>query len=210
MGYLKEMSDQGYNVSSISNFHRVMLPNIFRSLGIYNNSKIVEIGAAHGHCAISLWEGGYQNIRIVDIDTYNFDYFKSAYGFECFQCDVSKEAIPFSSESIRVVLNAHLIEHLSTPEYFLSESFRIIEPGGIFILVTPDWRRQYKTFYRDPTHLRPYDKESIARLLRLSGFTRIQISSWGSAYGFGRLQAYRIYQRFGFIGRDLIAIGFKE
>jgi hypothetical protein len=76
-------------------------------------------------------------------------------------------------------------------------------------LVTPDWRKQYKTFWRDPTHVHPYDRESIARLLRMHGFRHVQTCAWGSAYGLGRMGAYRLLPRLGLIGRDLLSIGFN-
>lgn len=210
MNYLKEMSDNGYSVATTGKFHRTMLPYVFSTLKISYDSEIIEVGAAQGHCAISLWTAGFRNIKIVDIDTYNFNYFKETYGFACFQCDVSRKDLPFPSHSIGTVLNAHLIEHLSTPSHFLTESFRVLQHGGVFVLITPDWRKQYKIFYRDPTHVHPYDKESIARLLKMAGFSRVRVYSWGSGYGLGRLQAYRIYPRLGMIGRDILAVGVKE
>ena len=81
----------------------------------------------------------------------------------------------------------------------------MLKPGGMLFLVTPDWRKQFKTFYRDPTHVRPYDGVALERLLRMHGLDA-ETSAWGSAFGLGRVQAYLRFPRLGMIGRDLLAV----
>lgn len=209
MSYLKEMAEAGYNSTAIGPFHRRMLPYMVQKLGVRRDELIVDVGAAQGHCSISLKHSGYDNIAVVDIDPYNFALFREDYKFQCHQCDVSKEAFPIDDNTAGLILNFHLIEHLENPGHFLDEAFRILRKGGVIALVTPDWRKQYKIFYRDPTHVHPYDKESIGRLFRIHGFSDIRIYSWGSAFGLGRMQAYRLFPRLGMIGSDLLALGCK-
>lgn len=209
MSYLKEMAEQGYNPDTIGKFHYKMLPCLAKMLNIDTNDLIVDIGAAQGHCVIPLKRAGYNHIAIVDNDPYNFSLFQKEYQFDCYQCDVSKKPLPFESDTVKWIINFHLIEHLAEPHFFLQEAFRVLKHGGGIILVTPDWRKQFKTFYRDPTHIRPYDKESISRLFRMIGFKNVYTYSWGSVYGLGRLQAYRWFPQLGMIGRDLLAVGYK-
>jgi SAM-dependent methyltransferase len=210
MNYLKEMAKQGYNPDSIGSFHTKMIPYLAKTLRIGLQDFILDIGAAQGHCVIPLSQVGYNNIAIVDIDTYNFRLFETRYKFTCYECDVEHRPIPVANETVTWVINFHLIEHLKEPHHLLSEVHRILKPGGRLSLVTPDWRKQYKIFYRDPTHVRPYDKESIARLLMMYEFKNVWIYSWGSAYGLGRLKTYRWFPRLGMIGKDILALGFKE
>jgi SAM-dependent methyltransferase len=210
MNYLREMAEGGYTPASIGHFHKTMLPYLADRLRVGRHEMIVDVGTAQGHCAISLKQAGYEHITVVDREPYNFPFFKSKYGFTCIQCDVTKERIALEDESVAFVVNFHLIEHLDQPGLFLDESLRILRPGGAIAVVTPDWRKQFKIFYRDPTHIRPYDKAGISRLLRMHGFKDVTVSSWGSAYGFGRLKAYRVFPRLGMIGIDMIALGTKE
>lgn len=209
MSYLKEMAEQGYNPDSIGPFHCKMLPYLAKFVKVGFNDLIVDIGAAQGHCVIPLKKAGYNRIAVVDIDSYNFNLFQNKYQFECYQCDVEGQSLPFENNTVGWVINFHLIEHLNNPAYFLKEVFRVLKSGGRVTLVTPDWRKQFKTFYRDPTHVRPFDKASISRLLRMTGFHNVSTLSWGSAYGLGRLQAYRWYPKLGLIGRDLLAVAYK-
>ena len=210
MNYLKEMAESGYNMESIGPFHSVMFPFLARKLNLNKGDRIVEIGAAQGHCIIPLHRAGYGNIEIVDRDPYNFDRFSKNFNFRCHQCDVACDPLPFENSTVDCVICVHLIEHLENPLWFLQEVYRVLSEGGGIILVTPDWRKQFKTFWRDPTHLRPFDKESISRSMRMSGLQDVTTSSWNARWGLGRIQAYRAFPRLGMIGTDLLAIGYKR
>jgi len=53
------------------------------------------------------------------------------------------EGIPFPTERFDVVYQSHVIEHLPRPcvPRFLQECFRVLRPGGILRLATPDLER---------------------------------------------------------------------
>lgn len=40
-------------------------------------------------------------------------------------------------------------------------------------LSTPNFQLDWKNFYNDPTHVRPYTPESLEQLLKLSGFSLV-------------------------------------
>ncbi len=130
MNYLKEMADQGYNPDSIGPFHYKMMPYLANLLKVNLSDLIVDIGAAQGHCVIPLQKAGYNRIAVVDIDPYNFNLFKDQYRFDCYQCDVEREPLPFGNDTVKWVINFHLIEHLSNPQRFLKEVFRVLKSGG--------------------------------------------------------------------------------
>jgi SAM-dependent methyltransferase len=46
--------------------------------------------------------------------------------------------LPFCSESFDVVVSRSVVEHLSDPAAVFREFFRILRPGGIVIMVTPN------------------------------------------------------------------------
>jgi ubiquinone/menaquinone biosynthesis C-methylase UbiE len=207
--YLREMDEQGYSTGSIGLFHKIMIPYLLRELAVGGDEIVVDVGAAQGHLAISAKVAGYKHLVAVDVDSYNFQLFGRRYEIRCELCDVSKERLPFGNQEVGAVFCFHLIEHLHSVELFLAEAYRVLRPGGALAIVTPDWRKQYKSFWRDPTHVHPYDKQSIARVLRMHSFCKIVISSWGPRYGSGRLKAYRWIPKLGMIGADLLAVAFK-
>ena len=80
-----------------------------------------------------------------------------------------------------------MIEHLYNIDHFLSEVFRILKPGGIFYLSTPNFRYCYKSFYDDPTHVKPYTDESIGKTLTIFGFesvTFVALLAVGDFFGY--------------------------
>ena len=49
------------------------------------------------------------------------------------------------------------------------------EKKGVLFIATPNWARQIKTFHEDPTHIRPFIKSGLSRLLRIHGWTDFQV-----------------------------------
>ena len=116
------------------------------------------------------------------------------------------DKLPFADDFFQAVISFHVIEHLSDPDNYLTEIRRVLNPGGVFLIVTPDWRKQYKTFWRDHTHKHPYDKESLARVLRAYGFSLYALKSFGTFRGLGRFRLYKIFPGAMFSGIDMIAV----
>jgi 2-polyprenyl-3-methyl-5-hydroxy-6-metoxy-1,4-benzoquinol methylase len=206
--YLREMAEHGYNPESIGPFHEHMIPWLMSSNNVGKNEKIIDIGAGQGHCLLPMYNSGWRNLTAVDIDRYNFRLFKEKYGINTLCCDASVDRIDIPDGSVGAVFCFHLIEHIAAPQHILSEIHRVLKPSAKLFLVTPDWRKQYKTFWRDPTHVHPYDKESIFRLLKMHDF-QVEIHSWGTSYGLGRVLAYKYAPTLGLIGQDILAIASK-
>jgi 2-polyprenyl-3-methyl-5-hydroxy-6-metoxy-1,4-benzoquinol methylase len=206
--YLEEMVNSGYNPENIDAFHYIALSYLGQRFFPNKNSKILDVGAGSGHCLIPLKKAGWQNLWAIDIDDFNKDFFKKC-DINFNQLDVEKDQLPYNNNFFDVILCFHLIEHLFSPSNFINEAHRILKTDGIFILVTPDWRKQYKSFYRDHTHIHPYDKESVARLLRCYKFEPIFTLSFGVFKGLGRMGLYKFIKQLMFTGIDLISISKK-
>ncbi len=208
--YIQEMKNQGYSNEQIDYFHLKMIPYLLQANGVHKEGKLVEVGAAEGHCSIAAYRAGYKNISAVDYTELNFNYFKDNYGMKCYCIDIVKEPLSFAENSVDAFIFFHTIEHISDATLILSEMLRSLKPGGKCFIATPDWRRQMKTFYADPTHIKPYDKESLARIMRITGWKNFEINNFGSAFGLGRLKAYKYFPKLAFIGSDLLAVGTKS
>ena len=207
--YLSEMAEGGYVADAIGPFHEHMVPALLIENGVKSSDVVLDIGAGQGHGLIPLRNAGFQNLIALDRDSFNLERFESEFGFQTTCCNVECDPFDLPDASVDAAICFHLIEHLWDPDNLLSELRRVLRPGGTFFLVTPDWRKQVKTFFRDPTHVRPYDKASLGRLLRMHGF-EASLFSWGAAFGLGRLGAYRHFFKLGLIGRDQLAIGRRQ
>jgi len=59
-----------------------------------------------------------------------------------------RKALPFASESATVIYASHLIEHLTRDDgrRLVAECYRVLVPGGILRLVTPDLEQLARTY----------------------------------------------------------------
>ena len=83
------------------------------------------------------------------------------------------DTFPVEDNSVDFAVSLAVIEHLRDPENFISEVYRCLKPGGVVYLSTPNFQLDWKNFYNDPTHVRPYTPESLEQLLKLSGFSLV-------------------------------------
>jgi len=84
-------------------------------------------------------------------------------------------------ESLDLVSAFHVIEHLPFEAFtrLFSEMFRVLKPGGMVLLETPNPENLYvaaNMFYRDPTHNHPIPRELCEHLLAFYGFTDLVYS----------------------------------
>jgi O-antigen chain-terminating methyltransferase len=87
------------------------------------------------------------------------------------------------SNTIKALSSYQLIEHLHLWQLseLLLESYRVLKPGGIMILETPNPNNVEvgsSAFYIDPTHKRPVHQEYLAFLAKEIGFNQVEITYW--------------------------------
>lgn len=69
----------------------------------------------------------------------------------------------FKDTYFDLVCAFQLIEHLLSPEVFLSNIFKLLSPEGIFLLSTPNIKT---SIVKHPYHFREYTSEELERLLK--------------------------------------------
>ena len=94
-------------------------------------------------------------------------------GLDYCDVDFEIEKFPIETSSIDIAISLAVIEHLKSPENFLSEIFRCLKPGGLVYLSTPNFQLDWKNFYNDPTHIHPFTPIALEELLRLQGFASV-------------------------------------
>ena len=80
--------------------------------------------------------------------------------------------IKFPNNVFDCVLTSHVVEHLPLDKTILHfrEIYRILKPGGIAIIYTPNIQNVKWHFYWDPTHINPFNKEKLFRAAYEAGF----------------------------------------
>lgn len=71
----------------------------------------------------------------------------------------SAEALPFADASFEVVTSLQLIEHLPDYPAFIREAWRVLQPGGVMVTVTPNRRTMLSGL--NPYHFTEFDPEEL-------------------------------------------------
>ncbi len=90
--------------------------------------------------------------------------------------DLNNDSLPFPDNYFDAVFSKSVIEHIEDTEHYMRERNEMCfeNRGVVLILMVPDWETQYMIFYQDPTHIHPYTKKSIDRLLNMCEFKNVQ------------------------------------
>lgn len=120
-----------------------------------------------------------KNISGVNIDLGSgdkgFTRYLNKIGIESFpydypEFDIEKDNIPHFDESIDFITMNAVIEHIKDPSHIFGEIKRVLKNEGLIFIRTPNWKMDYKNFYNDPTHVKPYSPETLKNFLRLFDF----------------------------------------
>ena len=89
--------------------------------------------------------------------------------------DFDKDKFNFDNDSFDLVISLAVLEHLKTPELFLSESRRVLKNNSCLFLSTPNWKYSKDIFFDDVTHVKPYTPKSLNEILSIKNFKDIKI-----------------------------------
>lgn len=84
--------------------------------------------------------------------------------------DIEKDLLVHGDNSIDFVTLNAVIEHIKTPEHIFLEIKRVLKEDGFVFIRTPNWQMDFKNFYNDPTHVKPYSPQTLKNLLILFNF----------------------------------------
>ena len=91
------------------------------------------------------------------------------------EADFNEDKLPFQSDRFDLIFSLAVIEHLHSVDKYLSEVCRILKPGGVFYITTPNFRYSHKSFFDDPTHIKPFTEIGISKLLTIFGFNNVNV-----------------------------------
>lgn len=146
-------------------------------------SRLLEIGCGLGHLVGQL-EGSFETYGM-DLNHWAVLRSKS----EAKQTSLetaSAQALPYTDKSFGVVIIKHIVEHLPDPAQAIREIGRILEPGGILILATPNLDSLLKPLkgsnwigYLDPTHISLKPPSEWLGLIRSAGMNPLKVFADG-------------------------------
>ena len=148
--------------------------------GLRSGDSILDVGAGRAEMSAGFRRAGLR-VTALDSSSEAFGYAEAA-GVNFMAAAIRPDVrMPVKDESFDVVFCKSFIEHLTDPLAFTADCFRILKPGGRVIFLTPDWQANFRTFYDDVTHVRPFTHKTMRQLLELGGFEEV------SSYRFRQL-----------------------
>jgi SAM-dependent methyltransferase len=119
--------------------------------------RMLEIGCGLGHLAGQL--SGYFRAYAMDVNLWALEQARGTQAGVNF-LHAGAERVPFEKESFDLVIIKHVVEHLEDPILAIREIGRLLAPGGVLILSTPNLDSLLKPYkgerwigYQDPTHI---------------------------------------------------------
>ena len=148
---------------------------------------MLEVGPGHGSLAALAIEAGWK-YSAIEPSQVLADRLRAA-GIQVVQA--MTPPIPAADASCRVLYADQVLEHMSgidTAIQFVAEARRVIEPGGVFFVVVPDYLKERGFFWDiDYTHNFPTTERRVRQLFHDGGFqTEKVLRSIGVATGLGR------------------------
>lgn len=153
-----------------------------------HTNKMLEVGCATGAVLAYMRERGW-DVKGVEISRPQAEYARKERGLDITTLPLEENR--FAASSFGMVSASHLIEHLNDPAGFVREVRRILVPGGVFIVTTPNiaglQARIFGPRWRSAIfdHLYLFSTHTLRKLLRKEGFRIAKIVTWGGiAKGF--------------------------
>lgn len=134
---------------------------------VTQGKSLLEIGFGDGYGAHYLSASAHSVIA-VDIDADAVDEAKAHYvSPNLVYQEASGLSLPFPDHHFEVVIAFEVIEHLERQdqERFLREVQRVLRPGGLFALSTPDHHRTVELEANNPWHIGEVSAEELKHLL---------------------------------------------
>lgn len=148
--------------------------------------RALDVGCATGALLDALREGGWEP-QGVEVSAAQASYGEARHHLPIHAGTLESAAFP--SGRFDLVHASHLIEHLNEPAAFLNEAARVLAPGGLLVITTPNaagfqarllgpnWR---SAIY---DHLYLFSTRSLRALLAARGFVPRAQATWGGWAG---------------------------
>lgn len=148
-----------------------------------HGARLLEIGSGMGHLVGQL-EDTFETFGM-DLNQWAVKQSRSVVNKTNLQT-ASAQELPYKDGAFNVVIIKHIVEHLPEPEKAIREIGRVIEPGGVLILATPNldsllkpWKGDKWIGYQDPTHISLKRPSEWLGLIRNAGLHPLKVFSDG-------------------------------
>lgn len=163
--------------------------------------KLLEIGSSFGYL-LNFFKKDEWQVMGVEPNLGQCKYAESHFGIKAIPSTLEKAEI--SDNSIDVVLMMHVIEHVPDPYMTFKEVYRLLKPGGVFVVETP----RYDTLVfkllgkRERSlscngHIYFFTSQTLEKMATQAGFTMLKLDYVGRS-----LTLDRLFYNFGVMSKN--------
>ncbi len=197
----KEKNRTPYDIETeVERFHwwfvtrRKLLRSTLASLKITKNCVSLEVGCGTGANLKELRAAGLYGIGL-DRSFYALSLLRRNENFPTLAGDLNE--LPIRTESVGLVIAADVFEHLVDDAKGITESYRVLNKGGILIVTVPAFNFLWGIQDIVTGHKRRYSRRQINQKLKKVGFDLLKSSHFNFFLFFPILIARRVIQLLG-------------
>jgi ubiquinone/menaquinone biosynthesis C-methylase UbiE len=152
--------------------------------------RVLEVGCGLGH--LLFWLGDRYQVYGTDINAWALSQARRNVPQGHFALLSAEDLGAFRQGEFQIVVSKHVVEHLKDPERSLAEMSRVLSPGGLLVLATPNLDSPMRAVkkdrwvgFKDPTHISLKTPAEWTGLMRKYGIRPKKVFSdgfWDAPY----------------------------
>ncbi|MBN2026828.1 MAG: class I SAM-dependent methyltransferase [Actinobacteria bacterium] len=142
--------------------------SLYSMLAPRPDSRVLEVGCGGGALLSFLEARGHNAVGVDILEEAVRLASQAAPSSRVIQCDAGE--LPFDSGSFDRLLSHHLVEHLDDLPGALEEWHRVLAPGSVMAICTPNRLYPSPRIFDDPSHVHVYDRRELAAVVEEAGF----------------------------------------
>jgi len=145
-------------------YHAPIVSALERALALSPGPEVLNLGSGPFFELERLADGG-RRFTVCDIDPRAVELAKKRYGARLAGADVLEpdRPLPYPERRFDAVASMDVIEHVPEPLPWVREALRVLKPGGLLFLTTPNYGSR---------SLRVLENTALEVVARLQGFSR--------------------------------------
>lgn len=134
---------------------------------------VLDVACGEGYGSAAMLKAGAKSVIGVDLSGEACDHARRKYGIDARQG--SAESLPLGDASVDLVVSFETIEHLTNPSRFVDECARVLGPGGMLVVSTPNRKVYARPEIRpNPFHCSEMDEPEFREVLK-SQFSNVTL-----------------------------------
>jgi 2-polyprenyl-3-methyl-5-hydroxy-6-metoxy-1,4-benzoquinol methylase len=155
-----------------------------------SRGRLLDVGCATGFF-LALAKGSGWDVVGTEVSKFAVDYARGQLGLDVRLGTL--KALQFDAEAFDVVTMWDVIEHVADPLTELQEVWRILRPGGLLSVITPNadslvaklLGRRWEEFRRVREHVYFFSRRTLTEMLHKAGFDVVKAESAGKMFYLG-------------------------